>query len=196
MKKNSYQLALEISQGDVKSFELFFKAEFDNIVYFVKGYLHDEFRAKDIAQESFWTLWEKREMIEPDRNIRALLYTIAKNKTINELKSQSVFSNAVRLNEIEAEIMALSHDSLQEEIEGLSLNELIEKTMENLPETVRESFMMSRHLGMTNKEIARAKNMSLTGIEYHIKISLKIFRESLKEYLAFWGWIVFFLYNQ
>lgn len=180
-KKNG--LALEISRGNIASFELFYKAEFDNIVYFTNGYLRDEFRAKDIAQESLLTLWEKRETIDPDRNLRALLYTIAKNKAINELKSKSTSSNIENIDEINANIMALQDNSLEDEIEALSLNELIEQILENLPDSVRESFIMSRKMGMTNKEIAKAKNMSITGIEYHMKISIKIFKEKLKDYL-------------
>ena len=195
MRKNPDILASEIKQGDISSFDLFFKAEFDNLVYFVDGYVHDRARAKDIAQESLWTLWEKRENIDPDRNIRALAFTIARNKTINELKSRSLFSNSVGINEIKANIMALSDDSLGAELEALSLKELIDRTMANLPETVRESFIMSRELGMTNKEIAKTKNMSLTGVEYHMKISLKIFRDELKEYLPVWGWMLLFLYD-
>ena len=72
MKKNPHILANEIRQGNDASFELFFKTEFDNLVYFINGYLHDGTRAKDTAQESLWMLWEKCETIDPGRNIRAL----------------------------------------------------------------------------------------------------------------------------
>lgn len=184
MAKKDTKLALEISRGNIASFDLFYKSEFDNIVHFINSYLHDYFRAEDIAQESLLTLWEKREIIDPERNIRALLYTIAKNRTLNELKARSSLQNIENINEINANIIALKDDSLRDEIDALSLKELIENTIENLPDTVRDSFIMSRHLGMTNKEIAEAKNMSLTGIEYHMKISIKIFKEKLKEYLV------------
>ncbi|MDD3977805.1 MAG: sigma-70 family RNA polymerase sigma factor, partial [Methanomicrobium sp.] len=171
-----------------------FNAEFDNIVYFVDSYIHDKYRAKDIAQEALLTLWQKRSTINPDKNIRALLYTIARNKTINELKSPPLNYKSVSLDEIKTDILALSDNSLDAEIEALSLKELIEKTIDNLPDTVRESFIMSRVLGMTNREIAKKKKMSLTGVEYHMKISLKIFKEKLKEYSFLWGWILTFLY--
>lgn len=194
MSKNPKLLALEICNGDVASFELFFNAEFDNLVYFVNSYIHDNYRAKDIAQEALLTLWQKRSAIDPDRNIRALVYTIARNKTINELKSPPLNYKSVSLDEMNADILAMSDESLDAEIEALSLKELIERTIANLPDTVRESFIMSRVLGMTNREIAKKKKMSLTGVEYHMKISLKIFKEKLKEYNFLWGWILTFLY--
>jgi RNA polymerase sigma-70 factor (ECF subfamily) len=87
-------------------------------------------------------------------------------------------------------------DSLGKELETLELKQLIDRTIRNLPDTVRGSFIMSRKLGMTNKEIAKAKNMSLTGVEYHMKISLNILRKKLKEFLIFFqGWMLLFLYN-
>ena len=196
MDKKRNRLALKISNGDVASFELFYKAEFDNIVFFVNGYLRDESHAKDIAQEALLTLWEKRATIDPDRNIRALVYTIAKNKAINELKAKSLFSDAEDIDEIKANLIALKDNSLDAELDALGLEDLIERTIENLPDTVRESFIMSRKKGMTNKEIAKAKKMSLTGIEYHMKVSIQIFKNELKEYLPLWGWVLLFcIYN-
>lgn len=196
MKKQPDILAKEICKGDLESYELFFKLEFDNIVYFVNGYLHDPDLAKDIAQESLLTLWEKRGIIDPEKNIRAFLYTIAKNRAINELKTRSSSVNSISINEIRANLNALMDDSLGKELETLELKQLIDRTIRNLPDTVRGSFIMSRKLGMTNKEIAKAKNMSLTGVEYHMKISLNILRKKLKEFLIFFqGWMLLFLYN-
>lgn len=196
MKKQPDKLAKEICKGDLESYELFFTLEFDNIVYFVNGYLHDPDLAKDIAQESLLTLWEKRGIIDPEKNIRAFLYTIAKNRAINELKTRSSSVNSISINEIRANLNALMDDSLGKELETLELKQLIDRTIRNLPDTVRGSFIMSRKLGMTNKEIAKAKNMSLTGVEYHMKISLNILRKKLKEFLIFFqGWMLLFLYN-
>ncbi len=196
MKKQPDKLAKEICKGDLESYELFFTLEFDNIVYFVNGYLHDPDLAKDIAQESLLTLWEKRGIIDPEKNLRAFLYTIAKNRAINELKTRSSSVNSISINEIKANLNALMDDSLGEELETLELKQLIDSTIRNLPDTVRGSFIMSRKLGMTNKEIANAKNMSLTGVEYHMKISLNILRKKLKEFLIFFqGWMLLFLYN-
>ena len=195
MKKQPNIFAQKISKGDVASYELFFKLEFDNIVYFVNGYLHDPDLAKDIAQESLLALWEKREIIDPEKNIRAFLYTISRNKAINELNTRSSSLNSICINEIKANINALMDDSLSAELETLDLQYLIDRTIENLPNSVRGSFIMSRRLGMTNKEIAKAKNMSLTGVEYHIKVSLSILKKKLKEFLIFFqGWILLFLY--
>ncbi len=185
MKKDSNIFASKIKSGDIESFELFYNMEFDNIVYFVNSYLHDIYLSEDVAQESLISLWNKRTQIDADKNLRAFLYTIAKNKAINLLKSKLYSCNSVRINEINADLFAINDESMENELNALELKTLIDRTIDNLPSTVKESFVMSRKMGMTNKEISEEKQMSLTGIEYHIKISLKILRLKLKEFFLF-----------
>ena len=178
-------LAREIMEGDVKAFEVFFKAEFDNIVHFLNNYLHDHFLAKDIAQVSLWTLWEKRSLIDPEKNLRAFAFTIARNRAINELKVKEFSARSIESKEISANIQALGDESLTRHINALDLEELIKRTYENLPETARDSFILSRKYGLTNREIAMEKGITMKAVEYHMKIALKFFRERLKDYLTF-----------
>jgi RNA polymerase sigma-70 factor (ECF subfamily) len=184
VEKRSDILAQKIREGDEASFEILFNAEFNNIVYFVNGYLHDISTSKDIAQDSLWKLWEVKDTIDASKSLRAYVFTIARNRTINELKSLSRKPEMVNVDEVKADLIALNDDSLKEELDTLDLQKLIDQTIDNLPDTVRGSFIMSRRYGMTNKEIAKAKNISLTGVEYHMKISLRILKEKLKDYLT------------
>mgnify|MGYP003212697029 CR=1 FL=1 len=178
-----HNLAKKIKDGDVDAFELFFKAEHDNLLFFVNSYLNDRTAAKDIVQESFIALWHIKENIDEDKNIRTLVFRIARNKTINVLKSKYYKSTVRDSNAIMAEIDALSSSYVTSQIDSLSLEELIRKTYDNLPNTIRKSFELSRKEGFTNAEIAEQLGVSVRAVEYHISASLKIFREKLKEYL-------------
>lgn len=176
-------IAQDIKNGDEEAFELFYKAEFNNLVYFLSNYVHDTDVVLDIAQESLWTLWEKRSGIDAQKNVRTFVFTIAKNKALNFLKSKRIRERALCLDEINADIFALGDYSFTKQVEALSLEQLIERTYKDLPETVKESFILSRKFGYTNEEIARRKGISVKAVEYHMKISLQIFRKRLKEYL-------------
>ena len=68
-------------------------------------------------------------------------------------------------------------------IDSLELSSLIRKTFDTLPDTARDTFHLSRLDGMTNREISAKKGLSVKAVEYHIKISLRHFRNRLKEYL-------------
>lgn len=178
-----HTLAKKIKDGDIGAFEVFFNAEHDNLLFFVDSYLNDRTAAKDIVQESFIALWHIREDIDEEKNIRTLIFRIARNKTINVLKSKYYRSTVRDSNAVKAELEALQSPYVTSRIESLSLEELIEKTYENLPQTIKKSFELSRKEGFTNTEIAEHLGVSVRAVEYHISASLKIFREKLKEYL-------------
>lgn len=63
------------------------------------------------------------------------------------------------------------------------LTENIQKAIENLPETYRETFAMSRFGEKTNVQIAEKLGISVKTVEYRISQALKILRFKLKDYL-------------
>lgn len=176
-------LAEDIRDGDRKAYETFYRLEFNNLVHFIYSYTTDRERAMDLAQEVLCTLWEKRLSIRPEANLRAWVFTIARNRTINLLKERKLFSDPSARESIDSRILALEDPSVDSLIDSLELASLIRKTYDSLPEAARDSFRMSRIDGMTNREISEKKGMSIKSIEYHIRISLRLFREKLKDYL-------------
>lgn len=181
---NPDSIAKEIKEGNKSSYEFFFRCEFDNITHFIFSYTHDLQQAEDLAQETFCTLWEKRATIDYEKNFRAFVFRIARNKTINALKAKPLSADKGNKWEVDADIMALRDDSMDGIVDALELKKLIEDVYDNLPESAKDSFIMSRKMGMSNKEIAQKQGLTTKAVEYHMKISLKMFREKLKDYLA------------
>lgn len=178
-------LAAQIKEGDIKAFELFYRMEFNNLVYFVDSYVHSLELAEDLAQETLCAVWECRDRIDSNGNLRAYTYKIARNKTLNILNSKALFADISRRSELNEEIMALEDASLNNLIESLELEKLIEDVWSCIPESARESFTLSRKEGKTNKEIAQIRGLSTKAIEYHIHISLNLFRKMLKDFFMF-----------
>lgn len=177
-------LASKIKSGDTEAFNILYTAEYDNLVYFVSRYLKDVEQAKDLVQDSFFILWTKRSSIDYDKNIRSFLYTIARNSALNYLKSlRSRNTSKLSDSAVEVEIHALSHDAVSRKIEALSTSEAILKMCRELPNSARDSFVMSRFYQMTNKEIALHRNISEKAVEYHIRISLNILNRKLKYFM-------------
>lgn len=179
------KLTADIRNGDTDAFELFYRMEFSNIVHFIYSYTYDIRNAEDLAQEVFSILWEKRNLLNPEKNLRSFVFRIARNRTLNALKEKKLFADINALKQIDEDILALEDPSMEEMIDSLGLQKLIEKIYAQLPDSARLSFEMSRKEGLTNKEIAEFQGLSVKAIEYHIKVSLKIFRKKLKEYLGY-----------
>ena len=148
--------------------------EFLNLVHFADSYLHDKERARDIAQETLLALWENRQRLQPERNIRSFVFTIARNKTLNELRHRKLLAPTG----LEDEALDLLGDhSVEEQIDALDLTVLIRKVWEKLPKDIGRTFSMSREDGLRNREIAAREGLSEKAVEYRIRVALGRFRE-------------------
>lgn len=164
---------------------------------FVKSYVHDESVAEDIVSESLIKLWErmKQQTIE---HLQPFLLTILKNKALDYLKHQAIQQKTYQslhenLNrELEIRISVLQACD-PEEIFSSEIQQIIQKTLAELPEKSREIFMMSRFENKSNKEIADIFNITVKGVDYHIALSTKALRVSLKDYFPLF--VFFYFYN-
>ena len=173
-----------IRNGDELTFEIFFTMEFKNVVFFVASYIGNESIAKDIAQESFISLWNRREHIDPNHSLRSYLFTIARNKTLNYIRDNRLKKkNSLDQENLNINFYALSHPSVVNEIDALEMEKLIDLTIGELPEKIRRIFNLSRVENLTYKEIAEKENISIKAVEYQIKKALDIFRKKLGSYM-------------
>jgi len=154
--------------------------EFLNLVHFTNSYLHDEERARDISQETLLALWENRHRLEPGKNIRSLVFTIARNKTLNDLRSRKLFASSVSADQA---LELLEDHSVDEQINALELETLIDKVWNKLPKKIAVTFAQSREEGLKNREIAAQQGISEKTVEYRISMALKQFRQLFQKYL-------------
>ena len=178
------KLAEAIRNGDTLAFEMFFRAEYLNVVSFLSKYMKNSYMAQDIAQDSFVQLWKTRDRIDSARNLRSYVFTIARNQALNKMQLKSYRYKASMSDPgIRLRVEALSHPSVTSHIERLELSSLISEVYSELPDSVLESFVMNRELGMTYKEIADKRGISQKSVEYHIRVALQVFRLRLKDYI-------------
>ena len=175
-----------IIEGNLTAFELFYRAEYNNLRYFVSAFVaHSTIEPDDIAQESFLAFWTNRETLDPSRNIRAYLYTIARNKTINALKFQTRFDrNSMEQKETDFGLNVLQSEDLTSRIDALDMQRIIDKTYDILDGRVRESFILSRKHGLTYPEIAKKLDVSEKSVERYMSTALKTFRKRLSYYIG------------
>lgn len=172
------EITLAIKAGSEDVFRSVYRAEYNNLIYFVNSYTKNKLDAEDIVQETMMAIWESRDTLDQDRNFRSYLYTIARNKSLNHLRDNAKRLKDCSLQESENLIssMALSSPSVEEEINALELQEFIERVYLSLPEKVINTFRMSRQEGLTYNKIAEKLGITTKVVEYHISITLKALR--------------------
>lgn len=175
------EIALAIKAGSEDIFKSVYKAEYLNLVCFVRNYTKNKDDSEDLVQETMMTVWENRENIDPSKNFRSYLYTIAKHKTLNYLRDNAKRAKDGSLQESDFLInsIALSSSSVEEEINAMELQGFIDRVFLSLPEKFVDTFKMNRVEGLTYNEIAEQLGISVKVVEYHISITLKALRSRL-----------------
>jgi RNA polymerase sigma-70 factor (ECF subfamily) len=175
------EITLAIKAGSEGVFRSVYRAEFNNLVHFVNSYTRNRLDSEDLVQETMLAIWKNRESLDPERNFRSYLYTIARNKSLNYLRDNANHLKSSSLQESETLInsLALISPSVEEEINALDLQSFIDRVYLSLPEKVVNTFRMSRQDGFTYNEIAEKLGITVKVVEYHISITLKALRLKL-----------------
>jgi len=156
-------------------FKELFDKQFDrirNYIYYRSG---DKELATDIAQDVFLKFWEKDFEYHPQQNVR-LLYKMATDLFISSYRHNKIAENykdhvRFRLNEDAVkpdEVMV--YEQLKEEYEN-TLSEMTEKQ--------RTVFLLSRHDGFKQTEIAEQLGISIKAVEKRMKNALSLLRVRL-----------------
>lgn len=188
LDKNSLNefLFLRFKKGDELAFEHIFKSVYNQLVGFCTQFINNPDEAKGIAQEAFVNLWLNREKLEKPTGVNAFLYTAAKSACLKHIRHKQVVEKYAesRLNEMEKDIWLESLDSLDfHSVEYVELNELIQQSINKLPERCRMVFEKKRFKGKTSKEIAEDMGITVKSVEANMTRALKVLKSSLAEYL-------------
>jgi len=141
-----------------------------NFIYYKCG---DMALAEDIAQDSFIKLWENRDRIERI-TMKAYLYKIAQNNTINYQKRQQLFYKFQRRSSNDRDF-----DTPEKLTEMAEYEQRLQAVIAQLPEGGREVFLMNRLEDLTYQEIANRLSLSVKAIEKRMSKVLKILRDQL-----------------
>jgi RNA polymerase sigma-70 factor (ECF subfamily) len=180
---------LRLRDGDNNAYKQIYNTLYPRLFYFVREYIADEETARNILQDTFLSLWEKRTILFEDFNLNAWLYTVTKNKALKHLRHQEYvnqFSSEKKLAFNENMLNAFALERLNTSVIAFhEIEHVIEKTLNNLPPQYREVFIMSRFDSFKNREIADKLTISEKTVEAHITKTLKLLRIALKDYLPF-----------
>src|SRR5690606_22558465 len=129
--------------------------------------------AEDFVSEAFTQYWENKESLASTTYPQAYILTIIKNKCLNYLQHQKIHQRvSAELKEHSEWILQTKISTLEacdpEFIFSTELQQIIDETLNKLPQKTRKIFFLNRIHGYTYKEIAEITNMSQKAIEYHI----------------------------
>ena len=167
---------LRFKEGYPEAFDAIYRTHSKKVYYFTLGLVKNQEVSKDLVQEVFINLWEKRDLVNAELNFDNYLFTIAYNAIRKYFRNQSL-ENKVKdyLQRESPEIIAGTDGTL-------IFNELLDlasKTVELLPPRRKAVYKLSRQEGKKIREIAETLNISPRTAENHLAKALKFLKEEV-----------------
>jgi RNA polymerase sigma-70 factor (ECF subfamily) len=168
-----------ISESDRQAFDSLFRHLYPRLVHFAMKYTRSKAVASDMVQDAFVTLWEKRRELDPDRSVKAYLYRIVRNSSLNHIRDHS--SKTVGLEAVN-DSRFKSNEGINWQDETEKFTTVLKAWIEDLPDRQREAFELSRFEGLEHDEIAGVMEISPNTVNNHIVAALNALKDRYSEY--------------
>ena len=163
-----------LQSSDERAFSELFEAMHPVLLRYAWRFTTEREAARDIVQDAFLKLWQVRTTVDPERSLKALLYTIVRNLALNFKRASQHSSGAFPQNG-----PLDQSPSADELVEAKMLEARLHRYIKELPERRREAFMLSRFEGLSHNEIAQVMRLTPRTVNTHIVLALKDLRNRL-----------------
>ncbi|MBE0654910.1 MAG: RNA polymerase sigma-70 factor, partial [Bacteroidales bacterium] len=178
MIRNEHMLIDSLKKGNINAFEQLFHGYYNKVHYFARSLLNNREDAENLTQETFIALWENRQKLDDNTVIGRYLYKIARNLVMNHIRKkvsqQSYFEYVYNHS-------SNQDNSTQNEIDRAELEEMIKKSIDQIPPRRKEIFLLSFEKGLTYKEIAERLSISENTVDTQIRNALNFLREKISK---------------
>jgi len=176
-RDSDQQLVKALRKGDVFAYNELFHRYSQKVYNFSIKHFENSEDARDLVQDIFMKIWEKRCEIDELKSFNGFLFTIALNSIRDHFRKKVKNRNLV--NKWLEDSESCTNATLLS-IEFRSLEKVVSKYIEQLPEKRQMVFTLSRNKGLSNSEIAEQMNIQKKTVENHLNLSLKYLREKLQ----------------
>jgi RNA polymerase sigma-70 factor (family 1) len=169
-----------IVKGDAPSFEQLYNALWARLYSTAYNSVRDKAEAQEIVQEVFVKLWLKRDDLKNVNDVRAFAIRAVQFRIYDFFDKQKVTAKYAQYVFGKGENLINNTHHVAEYNETFRV---VEQGINELPDTTRNIFKLSRFEQLSNVEIASKLKISIKTVEYHITQSLKHLRLRLGNFL-------------
>ena len=164
-----------LRSGRDSAYEQLFKEYYKPLAVFASTYVEDIETGKEIVQDLFVHLYEKRKALAINSSIKSYLFKSVRNRCLNHIKHQQV----IKMHSDHMKPVVEESENLEDKIREAELQHMVSKVVDRLPPKCKMIFTMSRVMGLSNGEIAQELEISKRTVETQISNALKVLREKL-----------------
>jgi RNA polymerase sigma-70 factor (family 1) len=168
----------QIRKGDEQSFEALFRNYAEALVRFATSYTHDPEVAREVVNDVFVVIWERRQEWDPNQGAAAYLFSSVRHRALNAVRDRrrrDLHVQDMIIGEpkdgfvgdvIEADAAAVAESDVEE----------IDRILATLPPQRRQVMLLRWRYELTPEEIAEAMGMSRNAVYLALSRSLETLR--------------------
>jgi len=180
-------LVLSIQRGDTDAFRQLYTRFYHRLLEFACGIVRTRESARDIVQDVFAHIWERRETWEVRERLDVYLYQAVRYRSLHVVRHERIVDRVRTTNHPDIrERVGLRADTLTPE-ETLDLEELqllLARAVHDLPAAQREAILLHWRHGLSNAEVARVMGKSTGAIAVYISRARERLRVVLDREIA------------
>jgi RNA polymerase sigma-70 factor (family 1) len=170
-----------LRNGEEAAYQALFAQYYKVLTVFANKYLRDIEASKELVQDLFVHLYERRENLDINSSLKSYLFRSTHNRCINYINAQKI---RVKYAEHINFTTDIQDNNLEHQVDSAELENALHKAIGDLPPKCRSIFKMNRFEGLSNSEIAEKLKLSKRTVETQISKALKILRVKMEPYMA------------
>ncbi len=169
-----------LAAHDATALRELFDALYEPLWRSVMRLVGDDAIARDLAQDAFVRIWDRRDTLDPSLSIKALLYRTVRNLALNHLRDEQTRRHLLEDPEsasVSARPRAPASADMQLEANELAVR--LNQFIAELPPRQQEALRLSRFDGLSHQEIADVMGCAPRTVNNHLVRALEQLRSRL-----------------
>lgn len=173
------ELWLLVKQGDNLAFEEFYNRYWEKLYAQCYWHLMDQEDAKDIVQELFVHLWDKRSQIRIEETMGGYLKVAIRNRIFNHIRAAITKRSHLNTAGKDYDNVVYATEDKNKEWE---LNRLYQEEIQKLPSKMKQVFILNKEGGFSIAEVAERCSVSEQTVKNQLTTAVRRIRAGLEHY--------------
>ena len=164
-----------IKAGSYADFTLLYNRYFSKLFGFIFKLTRSQPVTEEIVQDTFVKIWTNREMLNENNSIQSYIFTIAKNKLIDALRTSSVKTHFEDYMEF-SNSFELSENNVNAKMDNDYFDQKLNTAKMVLSPRQLEIFDLHKEKGLTTQQIADKLSISERTVKNQLSLIIKALR--------------------
>lgn len=170
-------------EADIDTFEKLYEKYYVYLCMVALHIVRNRDDAEEVVSDVFIKLWNSADRLKEIRSVKAYLIRAVHNASLNYIEHNRKYELTESLNARDINILAWDGDYPLGKLYEKELLDVIGNSIEKLPDSCREIFLLSRNTDLKYNEISDKLGISVNTVKAQMKIALARIRETVSKYM-------------